>query len=162
MVQNRILGPDQLEYEGNRLTFMIENQGVYLWQTDTEGENPEVYISENEKEKHWLREKERLCGFLYQMLLFEAMVGAKYHVYKDWISGDKLNSVISKWTLAPFKPLRWPAYPSQLFYQDNAIAFTFPNFDHFTFQCGSNDSSALNLMHEFMDDTWVANTNRSA
>jgi hypothetical protein len=161
MVQNRILGPDQLIYEGNRLTFMIENQGVYIWQTNVEGENPEVYISENVRQKHWLREEERLCGFLYQMLLFEAMVGAKYHAYKDWISKDKLNSIINKWTLAPFKPLRWPGYPSQLFYIDNAIAFTFPNFDHFTFECGSNDSNAINFMHEFTDDTWAANINRS-
>jgi hypothetical protein len=161
MVQNRILGPDQLIYEGDRLTFMIENQGVYIWQTDVKGENPEVYISENVKQKQWLREEERLCGFLYQMLLFEAMMGAKYHAMTCWISKDKLNSIINKWMLAPFRPLRWPGYPTQIFYIDNAIAFTYPNFDEFTFHCGSNDSNAINFMHQFIDDTWAANMNLS-
>ena len=73
-----------------------------------------------------------------------------------------LNSITNKWTLAPLKPLRWPGYPSRLFYTDNAIAFAFPNCDAFTFQCGSNDSSAISFMHEFIDDTWVANIDSTA
>ena len=153
---NRILSCDELVYEDNRITFMVENQGVYIWQTNAKGENPEVYISENIKEKKWLQEEEKLCGFLYQMLLYEAMVGSKYCATASWISKDKVNSIVSKWKVAPFRPMQWPAYPAQLLYIDNAIALAYPNRDGFCFQCGSNDYNAINFMHEFTDDTWEA------
>ena len=116
--------------------------------------NPEVYISENVKKKKWLKEEEKLCGFLYQILLFEAMTGSKYHVNATCISKDKLNSIINNWTLAPFKPMQFPAYPAQLLYIDNAIALFFPYEGGFSFWCGSNDYNAINFMHEFIDDTW--------
>jgi hypothetical protein len=66
---------------------------------------------------------------------------------------DKLNSIINSWTLEPFKPLRWPEYPAQLLYIDNAIALTYPNGDGFCFQFGSKDYNAITFMYESTDDT---------
>jgi len=151
---NKIFRSDELVSKEGQLDFFIENQGAYIWQTRTCDENPKVFISENVKPRQWLLEKEQLCGFLYQMLLFEAITSSIYHFMTTWVSDKKLDMIIEKWIVAPFKPMRWPAYPAQFYYTQNALALIFPNESGFTFQCGSNKLGALEFMHEYVDNTW--------
>jgi hypothetical protein len=134
--------------------FLAENQGVYLWKVQTFEDNPVVLISENVKPYDWVPEDERLCGFIYQMVVFEAMMASKYGFINEWIDSKDLQHILEKWTACAFKPMMWPAYPARLYYNDMAIAFVCPNKEGFTFQCGSNDSEKLSFMKAFVDDSW--------
>ncbi|MBN2210666.1 MAG: hypothetical protein JW709_04645, partial [Sedimentisphaerales bacterium] len=151
---NTLLKQEKLIIEADRITFYIESQGVYIWQTEILEENPKVYISENIKPQKWLLEEERLSGFIYQMLLFEAIMGADYHCMASWIDKESLESILEKWIEAPVKAWQWPSYPSIFYYTQDALAMSYPNEQGFTFQCGSNNKDALKFMDKYIDDNW--------
>lgn len=138
--------------------FLAEAEGVYLWKVQTLQtleDNPIVLISENVKPYDWVPEEERLCGFLYQMVVFEAMMASKYSFMNNWVDSKTVQHILQKWTASAFKPMMWPAYPATFYYNDNAIAFVIPDGGGRMFQCGSNDYEKLLFMKEFIDDSWV-------
>jgi hypothetical protein len=154
---NHFVKSCDLQNQNGAVTFYIESEGVYIWQIESMECNPEVYISENRKPRYWIQEEERLCGFLFQVLAYEAMMGAKYHCSSSWIDKNRLDEILSKWKPAPFSPWQWPEYPSNFYINEKALAFVFPNREDFTFQCGSNDPLSLNFMKSFIDETWEDN-----
>ena len=125
-----------------------------MWQTEAVEGDPRVFVSENIDPNKWFIEDERLCGFIYQQLLFEAIMNCKYNCTTSWIDCGKLDLIVDRWKKAPFKPMRWPEYPAEFYYKDKAIAFTYPNENGFTFHCGSNKPLELCFMVDLIDDTW--------
>lgn len=157
VTNNHFVKSCDLHNQDGGVTFYIESQGVYIWQICSMESNPEVYISENRKPRYWIQEEERLCGFLFQVFVYEAIMGAKYHCSSSWIEKNRLNEILSKWKPAPFSPWQWPEYPSNFYINDKALAFVFSNRQDFSFQCGSNDPASLKFMKSFVDETWEDN-----
>lgn len=57
IVQNSLAAPDELEQTDGLLVFCVENQGVYAWATELEGEDPPVWGT---LDHQWLPEEEPL------------------------------------------------------------------------------------------------------
>jgi hypothetical protein len=153
-VFNKPIQLSELSIEKGFVTFLIECQGVYIWKTEIGQESSKVFLCENKQPMECQLEEERLCGFLYQTLVFEAILSSNYHCMATWLSRQQLDEILRKWTSAPFYPSHWPAYPTQFYFTDNSLALTFPNEDGFTFQCGSNFKDALKFMSEFVEKNW--------
>ena len=78
---NYLLPLDDSEADDDgRLIFYIEEQAVYLWATTSEGEDPPVWVRENEDEAEWESETDSLSGFLIQAVLLDGIFNAPYSV----------------------------------------------------------------------------------
>src|SRR5205085_714636 len=74
--QNSLIGPDRLEVEADgKMTFYAENQGIYIWATLPEGDDPPVW-GQFQGFEPWAEEEVTLSGFLIQACLFEAILHA--------------------------------------------------------------------------------------
>lgn len=51
--QNHLLGPTEIEELDGRLLLYVENQGVWLWATAEEGDDPAVWSRENVSGAEW-------------------------------------------------------------------------------------------------------------
>ncbi len=71
--QNHLLGPGQVEMEEGKLLFYGENQWVYRWGVDVEGEDPAVY-GRYELGEPWEEEGVRLSEHLLMACLIEAVM----------------------------------------------------------------------------------------
>ena len=151
---NKLVQSNRLSVKNGFVTFLIECQGVYIWKTEIEPENSKVFMCETKQPIKCQLEEERLCGCLYQMLVFEAIMSSKYHCLSTWLSKQQLDNIMKKWNTAPFYQSHWPAYQTQFYFADNSLAISFPNENGFTFQCGSNVHNALKFMNEFVDKNW--------
>lgn len=67
---NRLLPIEELEWEGDKLVFMEENQSVAVWGIDRaalEDSNPVVWQGPNSDPIEWYEEPYRVCQFLMAM-----------------------------------------------------------------------------------------------
>jgi hypothetical protein len=75
--QNRILPPDKLRHDGERLIFYEENQVVYEWATLSRGSDdaPVWWRRLGDPEPSWMLESAPIGAFLLQTLLVEYTMG---------------------------------------------------------------------------------------
>lgn len=127
-VQNRVLGVDEVWVEDGRLVFWVENQGVWLWGVDLEGDDPRVYDRENEPGRPWQPTSVTLSVFLVHVAVFEAVWNAQFGAVAAWITPDRLDEVLAPLTPIPGAAWRWPSPRHQLYVGDEVLAFAGPNY----------------------------------
>ena len=125
--QNRLLDPDGLILEEDRVIFYVENQGVYLWSTTPRGGDPPVWGKVNEDGEPWVEEEATLSGFLIQACLLEGTFAAPYRASVAWADRATLEAVTAPLRLIPLGAWRWPMYPTRLWAGGGAFAGASPN-----------------------------------
>lgn len=101
--QNRVLGPDEIVREGDKLVFWVENQHVYEWATGTGEDNPQVYERSTSVGEPWHLTGVRLTEFMVTVAVFEAIMTYEHAVYGGELTPDQLTAAV-----APLRPLPLP------------------------------------------------------
>jgi hypothetical protein len=127
VVQNTVLPvEDRTPIEG-RVIFYVENQGVCEWATEPTGDDPPVWYRECEPGAPWQREAEPLSGFLLQLVLFEAMMGAPYGASAACVEAEVGLALEARMAPLPLGPWLWPwPYPSRFYARSGAILHIAP------------------------------------
>jgi hypothetical protein len=156
--QNRLLMPAELQYRDDGVVFYEEAQRLCWWAAGYNGENPQVVQQSPFPQSPSTVEDERLCGFLYQLCVYEAFEGADYRYYRSaYCAQSEVSQLLSRWVRAPLSPWRWPSYPIYFYCTDEALALVAQRGDgQVHFQCGAKRLSALSFMQQYMTnaDEW--------
>lgn len=159
--QNKLLEPAELTLDNEgRLLFYVENQGVYLWSTTLESDDPPVWGKFNESDKPWTEEGMSLSEFLIGACLFEAIMQAPFGASAAWAEETTLNKISVELPPLPLVPWRWPSYPSRFFARNGAFMFASPNDDNqgnkaFSIWIGAKSERPLAFLKAIVDEkTW--------
>jgi len=127
VVQNRLLGPDEVHVEDGKLIFWVENQGVWLWACDCAGDDPAVFDRENEPGEAWQPTGVALSRFLLHVAVVEAIFGAPHGASAAWVTPAQLDAVLAPLRPLPMPAWRWPAAGHRLYAGEGLLAFAGPN-----------------------------------
>lgn len=103
--QDMLLPFESLSIKDGKLVFVVENQGCWDVGTDTSGEDPPVWVRENEDHAPWQKLCDSLTEFLVTFCLHEVVFGSRYRTHVENILGrfEKLGCHISPlWLDAPY------------------------------------------------------------
>ena len=115
--------------DSGKLVFWVENQGVWLWATTPDGDDPPVFDRENEDGSPWLRTGERLSTFLLHVAVFEAVMGAVHGASAGWVPRDRLPEILAPLEPLPMPDWRWPPGAHRLYAADGLLALAGPNLE---------------------------------
>jgi hypothetical protein len=151
-------GDMKLDDEG-RLLFYVENQGVYLWSTTLEGDDPPVWGCFNETHVPWSKEGMTVSEFLMGACLFQAIMDAPFGASMAWAEQGTLDRIAEVIHPLPLVPWRWPLYPSRFYARNGAFMFAAPNSDNqgnmaFSIWIGAKAKEPLAFLKQIVDDTW--------
>ncbi len=127
LVQNMLVSKEERTTIEGRVVFYVENQGVCEWATEPTGDDPPVWYRECEPGAPWQREAEPLSGFLLQLVLFEAMMGAPYGASAACVDAEVGLALEARMTPLPLGPWIWPwPHPSRFYARSGAILHMAP------------------------------------
>lgn len=127
VVQNTVLPEEERTPVDGRVIFYVENQGVCEWATEPTGDDPPVWYRECEPGAPWQREAEPLSGFLLQLVLFEAMMGAPYGASAACVEAEVGLALEARMKPLPLGPWIWPPVASPRFYaREGALLWLAP------------------------------------
>jgi hypothetical protein len=118
---NTVLEPEQVQEDGGKLVFWVENQEVVLWAADRDGDDPMVYERVNVDDEPWHPTGVPLSAFLLNIAILEAcMGGASCTAY-----AEGLNEAQTADCLAPLRPMPYPGptYRGQLYAGPQVLGF---------------------------------------
>jgi hypothetical protein len=118
---NTVLEPDQVQEDGGKLVFWVENQEVVLWAADRDGDDPMVYERVNVDGAPWHPTGVPLSGFLLNVAILEACMGGA----SCTAHAAGLNEAQTTDCLAPLRPMPYlgPTYRGQLYVGRQMLAF---------------------------------------
>ncbi len=157
--QNFLIEPDKLKIDQDgRLVFYVENQGVYLWSTTSQGDDPLVEGRFNDTNT-WEEEGMPLSEFLIGAFLFQAIMQAPFGAALGWAEPKTLDRLAKTIPPLPLVPWRWPSYPSRFYARKGAFMFAAANNDNqgnkaFSIWIGAKTGEPLAILKEIVDDTW--------
>lgn len=124
IVQNRVEREPWID--NGKSVVWVENQGVWLWAIDPEGDDPPVFDRENEDGVPWQPTGVPLSTFLLHATVFEAIWGAA-GASTSWVSTDRLAQILAPLRTLPMPDWRWPEQGHRLYAADGLLAFAGPN-----------------------------------
>jgi hypothetical protein len=152
--QNRLLPTTEIDLDTQEPVFYIENQGVYLWAFQKGSDNPPVMGKFIGHTQGWQVEEESLTAFLYQICIFEAIVGAPYGASVSSCTEEDLTEILAHWELIPYSAWRWPAYPTSFYIAGEALMVVSPNDSNYSIFCGAKEKADLQFMKSFTNSNW--------
>ena len=159
MVQNHLLAPP--EPADDRIVFYVENQGVYEWATELDGDDDATVWGREPDSAPWAEEEPALGAFVLQLLIFEAIMGAEHGASIAWLPAARLPDVLTQLHPLPCGSWRWPDYPTSFHAgDDRLLAVAAPNRtpadpgDHFSVFIAAHDGAALAFLDDLVDDSW--------
>ncbi len=154
---NRLLMPWEVRFEDGTVIFCEEAQRVCWWSTLTSEENPPVTLHQHHARDRVQVEDEKLCGFLYQFCVAEAIEGAALRYLRAaFCELREIESILRHWMPAPLSPWRWPRYPTTFYSTEYALAKVTPGPNGtMQFECAARTSSRLSFMEAFVSDSTV-------
>lgn len=157
-VQNRLLGPRDLVVEGGRVVFHVENQGVYLWATEPEGDDPPVWGRFADR-KRWRRQGSTLSGHLILACLLEAILATHHRASIAWADRATLDRVTAPLRRVPLGSWDWPARPGRYWAGGGAFVFACPNEspgggEDSSIWVGARSRQPLAYLKPIVDDSW--------
>ena len=157
--QNKLVAPEDLErsttWHGleevdDKVIFYVENQGVCVWATEPEGDDPPVYRRMNEWNAAWVRESETLSGFFIEMLLLEAVYGAPFGARDDGLDARELANLAKRVLPVPIEP--WAASGTHFYGYGGVIGFSYADGERFHVELGARDRLFLEPLEELVAD----------
>jgi hypothetical protein len=152
--QNKLLPLEELDLDSPQPVFYVENQGVYLWAYRAGEENPGVLGRFDEPGSGWEAEDAPLAEFLYEVCLFEAIMGAPYGASISSCPVDRLAGILGGWEPVPYGAWRWPALPTRFYAAGAALMTVSPNQGGHSIYCGAKEKKHLAFMGEFVSGDW--------
>lgn len=158
--QNKLFGPSELELDPDgRILFYVENQGVYIWSTTVEGDDPQVWGRFNEADASWTEEGMTLSEFLIGACLFQAVMAAPFGATAAWANQKTLDRIASFISQLPLVPWRWPAFPSRFYVRNGSFMFAGPNNENqgnnaFSIFVGAKTAQPLAFLKQIVDEGW--------
>ena len=158
--QNHLLGPEKLKLDHDgRVLFYVENQGVYVWSTMLQGDDPPVWGRFNEADIPWTEEGMTLSEFLIGACLFQAIMDAPFGAAAAWAEQEMLDKIASSISPLPLVSWRWPVFPSRFYGRNGAFMFACPydgNPDNkaFSIWVGAKTAPPLAFLKELVDEGW--------
>jgi hypothetical protein len=146
---NTLLGIEDLIHHGDRTVFYIECQGSSQWAYIGLEDNPSVCWTSDDG-KSWHPEKEKLCGFLSQVCLHEAVHGAPYQLYQTtFLERETITNLLSEWSSCGLQP--WSCYPTEFYFLNNVLGLLYTNdAGQCQFHCGAKQKSDLQFMDPYV------------
>jgi hypothetical protein len=160
VTNSELFGLDEIEVDADgRIVFCAENQGVCLWATAIDGDDPPVWMRWNEPGEDWIEEGEPLSRFLLQLVLFEAALATHEGAVVAWLDPATLRAALEPLTELSVAPWRWPAFPTRFYAGEDVIAVACPNRapdgdDFSSLYIGARSREALNWLTPIADDGW--------
>ncbi|HYU15058.1 MAG TPA: hypothetical protein VEL05_03275 [Candidatus Acidoferrum sp.] len=154
IAQNLLVEPT---LEDGRLIFYVENQGVCHWATETTGDDPPVWWRLNEPGEVWQREEEPLSGFLIQLVLFEAMLGASCGAHPGTLDAAAAERLCERMRPLPLGTWLWPGQgmQSRFYAREGALMFLAAAGDGwFDGWLAARRPEALTFLEDLVADTW--------
>jgi hypothetical protein len=158
--QNALLAPEELTVDSDgRVIFYVENQGVYVWSTMLEGDDPPVLGRFDDPETPWTEEGVTLSEFLIGACLFQATMSARFGAAASWADQTTLDQVATHLTPLPLVPWRWPASPARFYARKGAFMFACPNNGNqgneaVSIWIGSKTAEPLAFLKTIVDKRW--------
>jgi hypothetical protein len=123
---NKLLEPDGVEERDGKYVFWMENQSVYEWAYDPDGDDALVFERSTTEGEPWHPTGVQLLAFLVSVAAFEAVMGADLVIHGENLTGGQVDAL-----LAPLRPLPMPGPTAgaQLYAGDGLLAFS-GRFDH--------------------------------
>jgi hypothetical protein len=118
--QNTVLDPGEIEEDGGKDVFWVENQAAYEWAFDAGEDDPLVYERSTGDGQPWHPTGVRLSAFLVSVAVFEAVMGADHGAYADGLTAAQFGVVLA--LLRPL-PMPGPTADAQLYAGDGLLAF---------------------------------------
>lgn len=158
--QNDFLDPEKLVIDDDgRLLFYVECQGVHLWATMPDGDDPIVFGRFNEPGIPWTEEGMTLSEFMIGACVFQAIMGAPFGASASWIEQTTLDRLAAEIPTLPLAPWRWPAFPGRFFARGGAAMFACPNDTiqgnlGFSVWIGAKAAEPLAFLENVVDRDW--------
>jgi hypothetical protein len=149
---NQLVRPEELVLEDGKIVFLVENQGVCLWATEPDGDDPRVWYRENQDRAPWSEERERLSGFLIQAALFEAILHARFGASATALPDDEAEAILA--LVAPLGAGRWNWGGARFFGADGALVMTMENGEACDVWLAARTPLALSRFEGLVTDEW--------
>ena len=153
-VQNRLLSPSELERGADgRTVFYVENQGVCRWAFLDDGDDPSVEVSL--EDGGWLRQGERLSGFLLQVAMAEALFeGFGFAAWSNAIDPATADAALAPIPALPLGEWTWPAGGTRFHASKDAIAFRQPAGSDVAVWILARKARAVAHLRDLASDDW--------
>ena len=158
--QNHLLAPTALEVKDELLVFYGENQWVYEWATEFEGDDPPVFGRYNH-EQRWEPEGVTLSQHLILASLFEGVITAPHGASAACLAEGKLAQIVE--TVPPIAVGPWRWIDARFYEYGGAFMVAAPNAapngvaaerQGFSVWLGAKTAAPLRFLTEFVDDAW--------
>ena len=109
----------------------------------------------NESGGEWIKEGERLSGFLLQVLLFET--SGPYYTSADWIDAEIYSRLRDVLGPLPLSPWHWPASNTEFLGRSDRFAIAYPTEwrDTYFVQIRAQSQEALDELRPLVpEDHW--------
>ncbi len=133
--QNRLLNPQELRLDGDKLIFFDENQHAEEWATEPQGNDATVWFREpgwhstlvpSQPDGPWQKEAAPLSFFLFETLLCEYMIDwSPAGAYAQPAPTEELERVLGPFTPLPFG--LFGPWPMRFFVTDEIAVQVDPN-----------------------------------
>jgi hypothetical protein len=159
---NELVDPDALEVDDDgMLMFCAENQGVVIWATEPDGDDPPVYVKGSTIDDPagrlgWRREGEPLSRFLLQLALFEAMQHAPFGGVALAQPREGWSAILAPLSELPLADWNWPAAGTRFWAADDAVAQVIPDEGVETKEVhvGARTAAAAAYLRGLPDQIW--------
>jgi hypothetical protein len=151
---------DVLRMEGaDRLVFHVETQGVYVWATEPQGEDPPVWGRINEEDEPWLLEVPTVSEFLITAALFGGPSDNDCGAFASWLGERGFQRIVPTLTPLPLTPWRWPEYPTTFYGRGGAFMWASPNGvwdgeQGYTVGIGAKMAEPLRFIKDIVTEDW--------
>jgi hypothetical protein len=152
VMHNQLVRPEELIIEDGKIVFLVENQGVCLWATEPDGEDPRVWYRNNTAGEPWIEESETLSGFLIQAVLFEAIMHAQFGASATALAADTVQAILAR--VAPLGNERWNWGGARFFARDGALVMTMENDGACDVWLAAKTPFALVQFEDLVSESW--------
>jgi hypothetical protein len=161
---NRLVPPRELEPDGDKELFYVEEQAVAVWGIDRhrlDTADPPVWCRENEPGAPWQQDAPSVSVFLLQLAVMNASFGSPHGASAAWLSPDDTDHVLAPLRELELPAWHWPAYPSRFYAGDDAVAFAGPNIgpqdrvvEYLSVSIGALTEDALRFVEPHLTGAW--------
>ncbi len=130
----------------------IENQGVCLWATEPEGEDPRVWYRNNEQGEPWIEEPQRLAGFLIQAVIFEAILHAQFGANATELPAASVKDIVAQ--VEPLGGGHWNWAGARFFARDGALVMTMESDGACDAWLAARTPFALSRFEDLVTEDW--------
>ena len=153
--QNWFLHPSQWIKKDGLILFQHENQGVFVWATTGEGEDPFVF-GRHEDSDPWQPQNIRVSEHLILNCLFEAvMCHAQFGANCAWLDEPKVEWLRHRIPRIPLDGWTWGG-KTEFFAGEERFMVTMTNGapDVYSVWLGAKSQPPLQSIKEIIDDSW--------